>query len=583
VGTKRERSGEEKEAEKTRVEEAYKARSQAILDQYKDQVQDEIRFWQAGWKDRYYADKYKEKDIKMGGGRERVFREYIRGLCWVMAYYYDDCASWKWYYPFHYAPFASDLRNIERYAPEFGSGGEEDEPFRPLEQLMAVLPKESHQALPKSCHDLMLKKDSPIADFYPEEVEIDPNGKAMPWLWVALLPFIDEERLLLHLGAASEEFDEDAKDRNRFRTATIFAHNDHGPLARVLSQQQQEHQAAAAKGTTTTPSSSSEVNLDCSSTGVGGVVNVPADSYGFACHVRSVGDVLTAPHLPLGRYEDIKDNRALALSYQNPAKTVHKSELLAGAVLSEPKLGPYDMTIRVPRLNRGMNIADLGGGGKGGKGGGGGNGKGGGKGFEGGGGKGNYGGGGRGGGGIMGRGPRPPFQSAPAHQFSQQQQQHQHQQPYQPQYQQSYQAEQQQHFAGHQAQHTRSFPQAFPSSFNQGQPPQYGAPGYPHGNDHHFKRQRHDGPVPFVSTLPPRMPPPSHAPPGISPPFQHLFQTQIPQQPHQPFSLGRGLVPPHPPPHSFGHPVPLDNLRAGLAQTLARRDPPGANFQHHRP
>jgi len=43
---------------------------------------------------------------------------------------------------------------------------------------------------------LMMDEESPIIDFYPRDVPVDPNGKAMPWLWVVLLPFIDEDRLL---------------------------------------------------------------------------------------------------------------------------------------------------------------------------------------------------------------------------------------------------------------------------------------------------------------------------------------------------------------------------------------------------
>ncbi len=127
-----------------------------------------------------------------------MFRSYVVGLCWVMKYYYEGCPSWKWYYPFHYAPFASDLRNIERFQKDCESF-ELCEPFKPVEQLLAVLPEDSSHAVPKEARWLMADEESPVIDFYPKDVPCDPNGKAMPWLWVVLLPFIDEERLLAAL------------------------------------------------------------------------------------------------------------------------------------------------------------------------------------------------------------------------------------------------------------------------------------------------------------------------------------------------------------------------------------------------
>ena len=49
--------------------------------------------------------------------------EYLRGLNWVMAYYYAGCASWTWYYPYFYAPLASDLITVpEGTAAAFALG-----------------------------------------------------------------------------------------------------------------------------------------------------------------------------------------------------------------------------------------------------------------------------------------------------------------------------------------------------------------------------------------------------------------------------------------------------------------------------
>ncbi len=122
-----------------------KEKEMAKLDKFKNEIVDSVRLGEPGWKTRYYEDKLKAHDIETGGGREKVFQSYVEGLCWVMRYYYNGCASWQWFYPFHYAPFASDLKNIDKFTIEFVQG----KPFCPFEQLMGVFPADSKHALPK--------------------------------------------------------------------------------------------------------------------------------------------------------------------------------------------------------------------------------------------------------------------------------------------------------------------------------------------------------------------------------------------------------------------------------------------------
>ena len=41
----------------------------------------------------------------------------------------------------------------------------------------------------------MYQEESPLIDFYPSDFKVDLNGKKFEWMGVALLPFVDEERL----------------------------------------------------------------------------------------------------------------------------------------------------------------------------------------------------------------------------------------------------------------------------------------------------------------------------------------------------------------------------------------------------
>ncbi|XP_057304692.1 5'-3' exoribonuclease 2-like [Hydractinia symbiolongicarpus] len=181
-----------------------------------DEPEDHIRLWEEGWKERYYLHKFgvsKDLDPKYFlRFRKHVADEYVLGLCWVLQYYFQGCPSWNWFYPFHYAPFASDFLDIDKVDTTFERG---TGPFKPLEQLMSVFPAASGKFLPPTWRELMQSPDSEIIDFYPTDFKIDLNGKRFAWQGVALLPFVDEKRLHRTLKKVYGDLTEDEKRRNK--------------------------------------------------------------------------------------------------------------------------------------------------------------------------------------------------------------------------------------------------------------------------------------------------------------------------------------------------------------------------------
>lgn len=59
---------------------------------------------------------------------------YVRAIQWNLNYYYNGCCSWSWYYPHHYAPYISDIKNFADLKLEYDMGT----PFLPFEQVTFI-------------------------------------------------------------------------------------------------------------------------------------------------------------------------------------------------------------------------------------------------------------------------------------------------------------------------------------------------------------------------------------------------------------------------------------------------------------
>lgn len=184
-----------------------------------DIVNEEIKLWEPGYKKRYYQQKFQTtNEAKIEKIRRDMAKSYVEGISWVLLYYYQGCPSWNWYYPFHYAPFAADFKNLNEFDIKFEQGT----PFQPFEQLMSVLPAASNHNLPEVFRRLMSEPESEIIDFYPTDFKIDMNGEKQSWRGIALLPFIDEERLLKVVRSKYDSLTEKENERNSHKNEVLF-------------------------------------------------------------------------------------------------------------------------------------------------------------------------------------------------------------------------------------------------------------------------------------------------------------------------------------------------------------------------
>ncbi|KAI3724473.1 hypothetical protein L2E82_36251 [Cichorium intybus] len=292
---------ENKEELKTRLKGVLREKSDAFNF---EEVEDKIKLGAPGWKERYYEEKFSATTIEeMDAIRRDVVLKYTEGLCWVMHYYYEGVCSWQWFYPYHYAPFASDLKDLNKLNINFELGS----PFKPFNQLLGVFPAASAHALPEHYRKLMTDPNSPIVDFYPTDFEVDMNGKRFAWQGIAKLPFIDETRLLEEVKKVEHTLTEEETQRNSRMCDMLFVAISHKLSPYIFSLDDRTIKYESKKRVEI----KEQIKPDTSD-GMDGYISLPA---GDPCPkiFRS----------PIEGLEDIKDNRVICAIYQLPDPHQH--------------------------------------------------------------------------------------------------------------------------------------------------------------------------------------------------------------------------------------------------------------------
>ncbi|CAJ2654746.1 unnamed protein product [Trifolium pratense] len=183
---------------------------------------DKIKLGTVGFKERYYKEKFSvEGSTNIELKRKEIVQKYTEGLLWVLQYYFSGVASWTWFYPYHYGPFASDLKGMGQVRVNFEKGV----PFLPFDQLISVLPQKSSYALPKAYAKLMLDEQSKIFDLFPQNFEIDIEGKRFMWQGICKLPYMDEKRLLAETRELMEGLTEAEAKRNSVEVDRLLVSN----------------------------------------------------------------------------------------------------------------------------------------------------------------------------------------------------------------------------------------------------------------------------------------------------------------------------------------------------------------------
>lgn len=148
---------------------------------------------------KYYNENYKYNyyDEYFGGYSNicQVCKDYCTGLKWITDYYFKKCSSWTWQYKYTHGPYISDIINYLTKNDINKLKLKLNEPLKPLEQLLVVIPPSQKELLPLKMRYLMTSSESKIIDYFPIKFKIDYHGYSSFYECIPIISSIDYKRL----------------------------------------------------------------------------------------------------------------------------------------------------------------------------------------------------------------------------------------------------------------------------------------------------------------------------------------------------------------------------------------------------
>lgn len=135
---------------------------------------------------------------------------YANTIEWVYLYYKQGTMSVNhdWYYPFYHTPLLSDFylfMSNNRVKWDFRAKPDMIV-FNSLQQLVSTIPMNSKKILPKELLPLY-DADSPLRDLFPKSFLIEMDGKVQEHEAIAIVPFVDKNRIVAAVSTLSIPFE----------------------------------------------------------------------------------------------------------------------------------------------------------------------------------------------------------------------------------------------------------------------------------------------------------------------------------------------------------------------------------------